>query len=354
MEIAQIGYFEKRRDNEPVPLVPYYFVFSKIFDNIFVKERGDKKMNVITADEITKHFSMKETMEAIEEFYQQGDRSYISPDRMHVEDGENTALLMPAFYGDYYATKLVGVAPQNSQMGKDTIHGLMILHDRRTMEPVFLCDAIAITSLRTGALGGLGMKYLAKKDSETLGIIGTGTQGWSHLQSALVARNVDTVHIYNRTNDKAEKFKQQAEQTFPDVTFTVSPIDVLAKESDIIVTTTTSTTPVLPELDSHLWKGKLVVGVGSFRPEMQEISDQVLKEADEIFVDADSALHESGDMIRAKDFRDQLEDSWNLEQIITNQYHPQTPEDHTIVFKSVGASIFDLVVVQSIYEKLYR
>ncbi|MCA1024304.1 ornithine cyclodeaminase family protein [Halobacillus litoralis] len=311
-------------------------------------------MKVISKEEITSNFSMKETMDSIESFHAKKESEFISPDRMHIEDGENTALLMPAFYGDYYSTKLAGVAPENKSAGKDTIHGLMVLNDRKTMEPLFLCDAIAITALRTGALGGLGIKYLAKADAETLGIIGTGTQGWSHLESALAARDIKHVHIYNRTEEKAHQFKAKAETRFPQVTFTVSSVEELARQSDIIVTTTTSTTPVLPELNDSDWKGKLIVGVGSFRPSMQEISDQVLRIADEVFVDARSALHESGDMIQAGHLRSGLENSWDLEKIITENDPPEDLEEKTIVYKSVGAAIFDLVVVQSIYEKLYK
>ncbi|WP_085506770.1 ornithine cyclodeaminase family protein [Thalassobacillus devorans] len=310
-------------------------------------------MEVITAEAIKKKFSMKETMEAIEGFYNDKQEDYISPDRMHIEDGSNTALLMPAFYGNYYATKLVGVAPSNTRLNKDTIHGLMILYNRETMEPLFLCDATAITSLRTGALGGLGMKYLAKEDAKTLGIIGTGTQGWSHLQSGLAARDIKDVYIFNRTAEKAHNFKKRAEAAFPSVTFHVTSVEELVKKSDIVVTTTTSTHPVFPELDSSEWKGKLIVGVGSFRPDMQEISDQVLREADDIFVDAASALHESGDMLRAKDLRTNMDNTWDLEKIIQENHRPADVHDKTMVFKSVGASIFDLVTVKAIYETFY-
>lgn len=311
-------------------------------------------MNVVSAEEIQQKFSMKETMEAIERFLKEKDADYLAPDRMHVEDGDNTALLMPAFYGDYYAAKLVGVAPDNTSLGKNTIHGLMLLHNRNTMEPLFLCDAIAITSLRTGALGGLGIQYLAKEDADTLGIIGTGTQGWSHLQSALVARDIKHVHIFNRTEEKAKHFKSRAEKEFPDVTFHISSVEQLVEASDIVVTTTTSATPVLPELPVSAWKGKLVVGIGSFRPGMQEISDQVLREADEIYLDAPSALRESGDMIRAKELRTDVEEVWDLEKIVAENYHPADTQEKTTIFKSVGASIFDLVTVQAVYETYYR
>ncbi|WP_347861146.1 NAD(P)-binding domain-containing protein [Salimicrobium sp. PL1-032A] len=308
-------------------------------------------MEVVPADDIRRIFTMKETMETIEEFYRKKKGEYISPDRMHIEDGENTALLMPAFYGDYYAVKLVGVAPGNTEVKKATIHGTMILHDRQTMQPLFLCDAMAVTALRTGALGGLGMKYLAGKEARSLGIIGTGTQGWSHLQSAVVARDIKEVHIFNRTKDKARSFIEKAKEAFPDIRFHMTEVDELVRESDIIITTTTSVTPVLPELPSEVWKGKQIVAVGSFRPAMQEIPDQVLKEADYIYVDAESALRESGDMLRAKELRTDLDGSWNLEKIITERHEPEDVENKLTIFKSVGASIFDLVTVEAIYNK---
>ncbi|SIS45517.1 ornithine cyclodeaminase family protein [Salimicrobium salexigens] len=311
-------------------------------------------MKVVTAEEIQNNFSMKETMDVIEEFYVHNKEEFTAPERMHVEDGGNTALLMPAFHGEYYAAKLAGIAPGNKKYGKDTLHGIMVLHDRYTMEPLFLCDAIAVTALRTGALGGLGVKYLAKEEASVLGIIGTGTQGWSHLHSALAARDIKEVHIFNRTKDKANSFKERAEQVFPEVKFNVSALGELVVQSDIVITTTTSLEPVLPELSKDQWKGKLVVGVGSFRPVMQELSDQVLKEAEEIHVDSKSAFHESGDMIRAENIGIDFENVKDLDEIISEKYHPEEREEKLIVFKSVGASIFDLITARSIYEKYYK
>ncbi|MFD1037521.1 hypothetical protein ACFQ3N_03660 [Virgibacillus byunsanensis] len=129
-------------------------------------------MNLLSGNEINKMITMQEVIDSIEDYYMQNeDTNKISPDRMHIDDGGNTALLMPAFYGDYYATKLIGVAPNNNKLAKPTIHGLMVLYDRKTLEPLMTCDAMPITALRTGALGGLGMKYISDQNASSVGIV---------------------------------------------------------------------------------------------------------------------------------------------------------------------------------------
>ncbi|MCP3027141.1 ornithine cyclodeaminase family protein [Halobacillus sp. A5] len=309
-------------------------------------------MNVLSADEVNDFLTMEETIRSIEQFYlddSQGDM--IMPDRMHIEDGANTSLLMPSYYGDYYATKLVGVAPENTSLGKPTIHGLMVLYSRKTMEPLLMCDAVPITALRTGALGGLGMKYLAKQKASSLGIIGTGTQGWSHLQSACAVRSIQTVHVYNRSQDKLEAFIKKARHAFPGLHIEKASLENVVRQSDIIVTTTISEKPVLPELDPVSYKGKQIVGVGSFRPAMQEIPDSVLQQVDQVYVDAPSAFRESGDMIRARELGVDPEQTLSLKEIIERQHRPPQPEEQSIIFKSVGAAIFDLVVTKALYEK---
>ncbi|MFC4557648.1 ornithine cyclodeaminase family protein [Virgibacillus kekensis] len=310
-------------------------------------------MDILSAQDINKLITMEEVIRAIENYYLNEEANdETSPDRMHVDDDDNTALLMPAFYGDYYSVKLVGVAPHNTEAGKPTIHGTMLLHDRKTMEPIMVCDAMPITALRTGALGGLGMKYISSPDASSIGIIGTGTQGWSHLQSACAVRPIKTVYVYNRSQKKMADFIARAEKEFPELTVKESKVEDLVQYSDIIITTTTSPRPVLPDVDPSVWKGKQVIAVGSFKPNMQELPDSLFKQVDAFYVDGYSAFNESGDMIRAGKFGANENDAMSLEEIISKQHTPENIAEKTLVFKSVGMSIFDLVATKAIYEKI--
>ncbi|QQK77736.1 hypothetical protein HUG15_20540 [Salicibibacter cibarius] len=304
---------------------------------------------MLTESQIYNKVAMADVMSAIEHFYQTSSvDEAIIPERMHLEDKENTALLMPAFHGNYYATKLANVAPGNSERGLSTIQALVILADRQTLQSLEIMDGNTITALKTGAVGGLGMKYMAAPESKTLGIVGTGIQGWSHLEAALVARPIQRVILYNRTKKKAEEFKRKVEEKYSGVDVYIASIEALVRESDIIVTTTTSKTPVLPE-EEKLYEGKLIVGVGSFRPDMQEIPDRVLHACMHWGIDTPTGLKESGDMIRAthlgisKDYIRSLNELCNSKEL--------SAKAGVAIFKSVGMSLFDLLTAQAIYEK---
>jgi len=97
------------------------------------------------------------------------------------------------------------------------------------MKPLLMLDARTVTAMWTGAISGVGMKYMAKDNTSTVGFIGTGDQGWSHFQA------------------------------------------------ELIITTTTSITPVIPDSNNIDLSGKHFAGSGAFKTHMQEIFDEIIK-----------------------------------------------------------------------------
>ena len=308
-------------------------------------------MKYITNSKIKELISMNEVIEAIEDFYLNGDQeSVVVPERMHEEDGSNTILLMPSLFEDYYGTKLVGVAPKNPSLGKSTINALMLLSNRKTMEPIAFMDAQEITALRTGALGGISMKYLTDENASTIGIIGTGVQGFSHLQAACAVRPISKVYIYSRDEDNVNRYIEKVNKDFPELKIEYIADEELIRRSHIIVTATSSKTPVLPEVPIEDLAEKHIVGCGSFRPYMQEIPDYIFKQLDEVYVDTITALRESGDMIRAEEIGIKTENFVTLEDLILNSSQFNSKKKELTVFKSVGMSIFDLVTAIRVYQ----
>ncbi|WP_026691466.1 ornithine cyclodeaminase family protein [Alteribacter aurantiacus] len=312
-------------------------------------------MHQLTNEKINELISMSDVIKAIEDFYINGDQESVHvPERMHEEDGDNTILLMPSFFEGYYGTKLVGVAPNNPNLGKDTINALMLLSKRETMEPVALMDAQGITALRTGALGGISMKYLSREDSSTVGIIGTGVQGFSHLQAACAVRPIKKVYVYSRKRENVDRYIEKVNKHFPELEVTFAETEDLMKQSDIIVTATSSKTSVLPELSEEELAGKHIVGCGSFRPFMQEIPDYVFDRAEHAYVDTLTALKECGDMISAKENGLKDEHIFTLEDLIKGGERFASEKEAFTVFKSVGMAIYDLVTAILIYKKLEK
>jgi ornithine cyclodeaminase/alanine dehydrogenase-like protein (mu-crystallin family) len=304
-------------------------------------------LSFFNEEQIKSVVSIKELIDELEVFYQ-NKTEVIIPDRLHVDDGDNTVLIMPAFDPDYYGIKLVGVAPQNKELNKPSIHGTVILHNRKTLEPLAFFDGPAITSIRTGAIGGLAMRYLAKESADSIGIVGTGIQGWSHLEAALGERNIKKVFLYNRSTDSLQKFKEKVESHFPSLEVCAVNIEELIHASDIIVTTTTSSHPVLPEVTPEHLLGKLIIAVGSFKPSMQELPSSILHTAQPIYVDTVTALTESGDMKKAQVLQGNELNVLTLDDLVNKKPNSITP---FFLFKSVGMSLFDLLTVKFIYER---
>lgn len=302
-------------------------------------------MKYFSETEVHQSIPINLLIEKIEDFYLHQTDVNI-PERFHLHDGENTVLIMPAFDLDYYAIKLVGVAPQNKQLNKPSIYGTVILHNRKTLEPLAIFDGKAITSIRTGAIGGLSIKYLSKETAENIGIVGTGVQGWSHLLAAIAVRNIKKVYLYNRSSEKSESFKRRVKTKYPHLKVVTTNIHNLIISSDIIVTTTTSYTPVLPDIHPNVWREKLIVAVGSFKPTMQELPDSLLKQTSSFYVDTKTALTESGDMLKAQELHEKNLHISTLKDIIQKQIKPSS----ITIFKSVGMALFDLLTAKFIFE----
>src|SRR5699024_3028751 len=185
-----------------------------------------------------------------------GEKNALVPERLFINDGDNSALLMPSFFEDYYAAKVIGIAPGNAKIGEPTLRGIIMLSDRKQMKPLALLDARTITAIRTGAISGLGMKYMAATDTSTIGVIGTGDQGWSHLQAACAVRPVKRALINNRSPERLKKFISKAEKSFPDIEFIQATQEEILQEAELIITTSTSEKPVIPHMEGIDLSGK--------------------------------------------------------------------------------------------------
>ena len=85
---------------------------------------------------------------------------YNMPDRIHVENEQNTLLLMPCFSNDFFVTKLVSVFPDAIKFNQPAVNGVLALSDNRTGQPLAIMDGAALTAVRTGAVGEIGRAHV--------------------------------------------------------------------------------------------------------------------------------------------------------------------------------------------------
>ncbi|MGV3278010.1 ornithine cyclodeaminase family protein, partial [Staphylococcus hyicus] len=97
--------------------------------------------------------------------------------------------------------------PNNPKHGRPTTHVNIILRAMNTGEHLASIDGSYLTRRRTGGLSGIASKYMRNKESETLGLIGTGGLAYEQLLGNLKVRPIKKVFLYNRTKDKASLFQ---------------------------------------------------------------------------------------------------------------------------------------------------
>ncbi|MCM3711649.1 ornithine cyclodeaminase family protein [Sporosarcina luteola] len=309
-------------------------------------------MRFIDEQEIRSLITVKDIIDTIEEYYlNDGESRSLIPDRLFINDDDNSALLMPSFYEDYFGAKVIGIAPGNAEIGEATLRGIFLLNDRKTMKPLAIMDARTITAMRTGAVSGVGMKYLAANDVDTVGVIGTGDQGWSHLQAACAVRQIKRVLVYNRSQERLHPFMERAKKEFPAIGFEISTPETILSEAQLIITTTTSTDPVILYDGSVDLTGKHFAGSGAFKSFMQEIPDAIIKEVDHLYVDTHAAFSECGEMKKAREFGHSEETVPELKSLVQGGENDEMKQKTTL-FKSVGISILDILTAKLVYERM--
>jgi ornithine cyclodeaminase/alanine dehydrogenase-like protein (mu-crystallin family) len=279
------------------------------------------------------------------------EKRFHMPDRMHIDHGGNTLLLMPCFASGYLGTKLVTLFPGNPEKNLPVLSGLMVLNDGGTGIPLAVFNGSALTALRTGAVGAAGVNQTAAESVTKLGVIGAGIQGYSQAVTACTQRQFDTVWIYDVIPGKTRELQKKLMESLPGVKIEPAsfPRDVV-DNAEVVITATPATEPVIPD-EPALTAGKNFIGIGSYKPEMREFPRAVYSQLKHLFIDTDSALKESGDVITP------LEENWikreqvtTLGKMITGKMAaPLTGE--TTLFKSVGMALFDLAVAVFLYQE---
>jgi ornithine cyclodeaminase/alanine dehydrogenase len=144
---------------------------------------------------------------------------------------------MPAYLesADAVGIKWVAGYPANQELGLPYIHGLFVLTDAATGAPLAVMDATWITEIRTAAASVLGIRALAERPVETLGILGCGRQGSVHLQLAMEALpGLARVTLFDRHTERAKTLA--AAHAGLDVR-TAAAAEEIASNADAVITT---------------------------------------------------------------------------------------------------------------------
>ncbi len=145
---------------------------------------------------------------------------------------------MPAFIPALNSAgmKWVSGYPENPGRGLPYINGLMILNDPETGVPVCVMDCAWVTAKRTGAATAVAAKYLARRDSEIVGVLGCGVQGFSNVEALKCVFDVKKVKAFDIVEEAAGRYRDKVGEELGIEVEIVETPEAAVRGSDIVVT----------------------------------------------------------------------------------------------------------------------
>ena len=241
--------------------------------------------------------------------------------------------------------KWVGGYPANRERGLPYITGLIILNDYETGLPVALMDCTWITAQRTGAATALAAKYLARPESETLGILGCGVQGRSNLEALQLLFSLKKVLAYDTNVEHATNFAREMRSQFGIEVEPVREPKAAVIASDIVVTAG----PILHKPHATIKAGWLREGGFASLVDFDSYWDPAaLAETDKFCTDDVAQLEHYRDVGYFQDIPPIYAD---LAELVTGRKPGrQKPEERTMAC-NLGLALEDIAVVPLIYER---
>ena len=307
--------------------------------------------------EVESLLDMKGTLKVVEEaFRQHGLKKVQMPAKLYLYFTNHNGDLrtMPAYLEeqDIAGVKIVNVHPDNPKKGIPTVMALVILNSTETGAPLAVMDGTYLTDMRTGAAGGAAVKYLARKNSKTVGFVGTGNQARSQLMAINEIIDIHEIKATSTSQKQTLAFKDDMELR---IECEITPKNTIKEvcDCDILVTTTPSREPIV--MNEWIPDGTHINAIGADAPGKEELDPLIMKRAKVIVDDIQQASH-SGEVNVpiSKGLLSVTDIFGELGEIITGRMKARMNDSDITVFDSTGLAIQDVATADMVYRKALK
>ena len=253
----------------------------------------------------------------------------------------------------FFAAKVNGNFAGNAARGLARIQGVVVLSDGDTGEPLALLDSASITTLRTAAATAIAAQHLARNDASVVTVCGCGIQGRAQLIALSRVRTIRKVFAFDIDHERAEDLAREIKDVLAIDILAVDDLRTASRASDIVVTCTSSNTPLL--FAGDLSPGAFVAAVGADSEAKQEL-DAALLSTVTLVTDVTAQCATIGDLHHAIAAGTMSLDRVHAElgEIVARRKRGRSSADEVIVFDSTGMALQDVAAAAAVYEAALR
>ncbi len=314
-------------------------------------------IKLLSKDDISQVIEMAPIIKCVEDVYRQKscEETVVWPTVFYEFDPGKADMDIKSGYlkgAALFGHKTMSLFNDNREKGLQTLNGVIVVISAETGLPIGIVDGSYITGARTGAAGAIGAKYLARKNSKNLMILGAGNQAAFQIAAMLtVFPNLDKIRVAdplsfenakNFVSTIKERLKTEFKLEGNGVSFdAVSDLGSAVSNSDIIITVTPARNPVIRK--EWVKPGTHFSCIGADAEGKEEIEGTILQGA-RIFTDDMPHCISSGEIeipIK-KGFISKQDVAAEIGDLILGKVEGRQSEEEITVYDATGMALLDI------------
>lgn len=260
---------------------------------------------------------------------------------------------MPAYLEgmDFAGVKIVNVHEKNPAEGLPTVMAILVLNSPRTGAPLAIMGATYLTSMRTGAAGGIAASRLARPDSRIVGLVGAGVQARTQLMAVSRFFKIEQVRVADRSLDRAKALAEECRK-FLNCDYSPTTEVEEACDCDILITTTPSRVPVVKE--AWIRPGTHINAIGADAKGKQELESSLTARSKVVVDDMAQAVHSGEVNVPISQGALKPEGIYGqIGEILVGKIPGRISREEITIFDSTGLAIQDVATGSLVYKRAW-
>lgn len=250
------------------------------------------------------------------------------------------------------ACKWVSIREENrAKFELPTVFSILIYTHPETGFPLAICDGSYHTVMRTGSAGAVSAKWLARKNSKRLAIVGAGHMAEGTLATCNEVFDWDEVRVWSRSQATLDSFVREQQPKYDGFAIQASTdLEAVVRGADVVVTVTPARGAIVK--DEWIAPGTHIAAVGADKGGDQELEPAILKRA-RIFVDDVRQCRTDGEInvALAEGIITEADIAGEIGEVVAGKTPGRTSDDEITVFDSTGIALQDSATVPLEYER---